>query len=128
VLLACYWGGSCPSPAEPTTLELSDAAVILGHQLPDRVRPARVADGIAELQAGWPTVPIIFADTRELAQEWTYRFLATAAMHTRTDTHAAALNGDHPEPAPAAGNHRRPSCTSQSHCSYGPMSARRRWR
>ncbi len=44
------------------------------------VRPAVVADAIAECQARYPSVPIVFAETRALAQEWTYRFLA-AALH-----------------------------------------------
>ncbi|MBO0878954.1 MAG: Lsr2 family protein [Mycobacterium sp.] len=44
----------------------------------DRVRPAVVADGLAEAQIRWPTVPIVFAETRPLAQEWIYRFLAAA--------------------------------------------------
>jgi hypothetical protein len=42
------------------------------------VRPAVVADGIAECQVRWPGVPIVFCETRKLAQEWTYRFLAAA--------------------------------------------------
>src|SRR5690606_27244003 len=42
----------------------------------DRVRPAVIADGLAECQVRWPGVPIIFCETRKLAQEWTYRFLA----------------------------------------------------
>ncbi|WP_244509513.1 ERCC4 domain-containing protein [Nocardioides lianchengensis] len=42
----------------------------------DRVRPALVADGLAECQVRWPSVPVIFAETRQLAEEWTYRFLA----------------------------------------------------
>jgi hypothetical protein len=45
----------------------------------DRVRPAVVADGLAECQVAWPSVPIVFCETRKLAQEWTYRFLAAAA-------------------------------------------------
>ena len=44
----------------------------------DRVRPAVVADGLAECQVRWPGVPIVFCETRKLAQEWTYRFLAAA--------------------------------------------------
>ena len=40
----------------------------------DRVRPAVVADALAELQVTWPAIPIVFADTRPLAEEWTYRF------------------------------------------------------
>ncbi len=48
----------------------------------DRVRPAVVADGLAECQVRWPAVPIVFCETRKLAQEWTYRFLAAAAAAT----------------------------------------------
>lgn len=44
----------------------------------DRVRPSVVADGIAECHVRFPTVPIVFCETRKLAQEWTYRFLAAA--------------------------------------------------
>lgn len=42
------------------------------------VRPAQVADGLAELQVRWPTVPLVFCETRPLAEEWTYRYLAAA--------------------------------------------------
>jgi len=45
----------------------------------ERVRPAIVADGLAECQVQWPNVPIVFCETRALAQEWTYRFLGVAA-------------------------------------------------
>lgn len=44
----------------------------------DHVRPAQVADGLAELQVRWPSVPIVFCDTRKLAEEWTYRYLGAA--------------------------------------------------
>ncbi|AFM20256.1 Lsr2 (plasmid) [Mycolicibacterium chubuense NBB4] len=44
----------------------------------DRVRPAMVADGLAELQIRWPNVPVVFCETRQLAEEYTYRFLAAA--------------------------------------------------
>ncbi len=47
----------------------------------DRVRPAVIAEGIAECQVRFPTVPIVFAETRPLAQEWTYRFLGAALTH-----------------------------------------------
>ena len=46
----------------------------------DWVRPALVADGLAELQIRWPGVPIVFAETRSLAEEWTYRYLAAAQV------------------------------------------------
>ncbi len=46
----------------------------------DHVRTGVVADAIAECQIRFPTVPIVFCDTRKLAQEWTYRFLAAARV------------------------------------------------
>jgi hypothetical protein len=55
----------------------------------DRVRPALVADGLAELQIRWPGVPIVFCENRQLAEEYTYRFLAAA--HAWADTETAAL-------------------------------------
>ncbi len=54
----------------------------------DRVRPAMVADGLAELQIRWPNVPVVFCETRQLAEEWTYRFLAAANAWATTE-HAA---------------------------------------
>jgi ERCC4-type nuclease len=41
-------------------------------------RPSVVADGLAELQVRWPSVPVVWCETRKLAEEWTYRFLAAA--------------------------------------------------
>jgi hypothetical protein len=60
----------------------------------DRVRPAVVADGLAECQVAWPTVPVIFCETRKLAQEWTYRYLAAAAVAAEHETGGAAVLGD----------------------------------
>jgi hypothetical protein len=54
----------------------------------DRLRPAMVADGLAELQVRWPNVAIVFCENRQLAEEWTYRFLAAARAWA--DTEAAA--------------------------------------
>lgn len=47
----------------------------------DRVRPAVVAEGLAESQVRFPGVPIVFCENRKLAQEWTYRFLGAALAH-----------------------------------------------
>ncbi|MBB1482888.1 ERCC4 domain-containing protein [Tessaracoccus sp. MC1865] len=44
----------------------------------NHVRPALVADMLAECQVRYPQVPIIFAENRALAQEWAYRFLGAA--------------------------------------------------
>ena len=46
----------------------------------DHVLPAVVLDGLAELQVRWPDVPIVFCETRALAEEWTYRYVAAAYM------------------------------------------------
>jgi hypothetical protein len=32
------------------------------------VQPAVVTDGLAELQLRWPNVPIVFCETRQLAE------------------------------------------------------------
>jgi hypothetical protein len=55
------------------------------------VRPRVVADGIAELQVRYPAVPIVFCETRPLAQEWAYRYLGAALEHHRLDVGGALL-------------------------------------
>lgn len=55
----------------------------------ERVRPARVADGLAELQVRWPSIPIVFAGSRKLAEEWTYRYLAAAVAWASDDAELA---------------------------------------
>lgn len=75
----------------------------------ERVRPAVIADGLAECQVTWPTVPIVFCETRLLAQEWTYRFLAAAATAAELDHGGAEALAelrtagplDRPEPSAA---------------------------
>ncbi len=68
----------------------------------ERVRPAVVADGLAECHARFPQVPIMFCETRALAQEWTYRFLAAslrqAAEEEGGDARVAALPSATPVP------------------------------
>jgi hypothetical protein len=56
----------------------------------DRVRPAVIAEGIAEAAVRFPTVPIVFAENRPLAQEWTYRFLGAALSH-HNENHASEI-------------------------------------
>lgn len=61
----------------------------------ERVRPSVVAEGLAECAIVFPTVPVIFAENRALAQEWTFRFfgaaLSAAAGETDTIGRLAAL-------------------------------------
>lgn len=74
-----------------------------------RVRPALIADGIAECQVRWPAVPIVFCDTRSLAEQWTYRYLAAA--HEWASAEAAAverITGRALLPAPGAAARGRP--------------------
>ncbi|MBT8225341.1 MAG: hypothetical protein HKP61_23135 [Dactylosporangium sp.] len=61
----------------------------------DHVRPAVVADGLAELQVRWPGVPIVFCETRQLTEEWVYRYLAAAAIWAEAAADAP------PAPAPS---------------------------
>jgi len=48
----------------------------------ERVQPGWAAEVVARLQARYPSVPIVFADSRKLAEDWTYRFLAAALDQT----------------------------------------------
>ena len=57
------------------------------------VRPALVADGLAELQVRWPTIPIVFCENRKLAEEWTYRYLAAAYTWAAEDAAAVRRIG-----------------------------------
>jgi len=65
----------------------------------DRVRPSVVLDGLAEAQVAFPHVPIVFTETRLLAQEWAYRFLGAAVVHHGRE----ALGAGHQATLPAAG-------------------------
>jgi hypothetical protein len=57
------------------------------------VRPAVVADGLAELQVRWPNVPIVFNETRKLAEEWIYRYLAAAHVWYSEEESAGSPGG-----------------------------------
>jgi hypothetical protein len=79
----------------------------------DRLRPSMVADNLAEVQIRWPNVPIVFCETRPLAEEWTYRFLAAAQAWAETE---AAVSGRMPMESDLGG---APVASAQS----GPSSA-----
>lgn len=70
----------------------------------ERVRPSLVADGLAEAQVRFPTVPIVFCETRALAEEWSYRFLGAALVQLLEERHgserAAALDPTALTPTP----------------------------
>lgn len=49
------------------------------------VAPAMVAEMLAAAQVRYPNVPIVFCETRPLAQEWTYRFLGAARRYAEEE-------------------------------------------
>ncbi|CAJ1499412.1 ERCC4 domain-containing protein [[Mycobacterium] kokjensenii] len=63
--------------------------------------PAKVADGLAEVQISFPTVPIVFCQTRKLAQEYTYRYLAAAHSWFGDDADAAEVFAPSAQPSSA---------------------------
>jgi hypothetical protein len=74
----------------------------------EHVTGSRVAEALAEAQARFPSVPIIFCETRPLAQEWTYRWLgaclAELAAAAGTDAVETTFSpGGVVPPAPAQG-------------------------
>lgn len=72
----------------------------------DHVRPAVVLDQLAELQVRWPGVPLVFAETRQLAEEWTYRYLAAAITWIGSDE---TPGGDGPAESVVASARREPT-------------------
>jgi hypothetical protein len=59
----------------------------------EHARGSAVADGLAELQIRWPMVPVVYCQTRKLAEEWTYRYLAAAHAWARDEPAARARLG-----------------------------------
>jgi hypothetical protein len=74
-----------------------------------RVRPAVVADGLAEAQVRFPAVPIVFCENRKLAQEWTYRFLGAALAHVAEHRAAERTSAQLPLAGPAPRREPTPS-------------------
>lgn len=71
----------------------------------EHVAGGRVADALAEAQARFPSVPVTFAETRPLAQEWTYRFLGAALYELSSRAAMATPGADllgSPAPLPLA--------------------------
>jgi hypothetical protein len=51
----------------------------------EHTKPGFVTELLAALTVRYPTVPIHFAETRPLAEEWTYRFLGAALAYHQAD-------------------------------------------
>ena len=87
---------------------LARAAVVVEDRYsaifkPGPIRPAQVADGLAELEVRWPSVPIVFSETRQLAEEWTYRYLAAAHAWASTELALVERIGSCALPAASSG-------------------------
>src|SRR6266545_2234770 len=50
----------------------------------EHVPSAFIADGLARLQVRYPEIPVVFADSWKVAEEWTYRFLAAALSDAKS--------------------------------------------
>lgn len=79
--------------------ELPLAAVVVEGRYPKlfdvpRVKEGWLPDVLARLQIRYREIPIVFADSRKFAEEWTYRFLATAIADLGT---AARDSAESPE-------------------------------
>jgi hypothetical protein len=71
--------------------ELPLAAVVVEARYAALFKLAHVngdwlADQLARLEVRYPEVTIVFADSRRYAEDWTYRFLATALADTTDPT------------------------------------------
>ncbi len=51
----------------------------------EHTKPGFVTELLAALTVRYPTVPIHFAETRPLAEEWTYRFLGAALAYAHAE-------------------------------------------
>ena len=65
---------------------VSRAAIVVEDRWADvfrlqHVAPSMVAEMLAAAQVRYPNVPIVFCETRPLAQEWAYRFLGAALAY-----------------------------------------------
>jgi hypothetical protein len=49
----------------------------------EHTKPSFITEMLAALTIRYPTVPIHFAETRPLAEEWTYRFLGAALAYAQ---------------------------------------------
>src|SRR5579875_3475288 len=74
------------------------------------VRPGWVVELLAAVQVRYPGVPIVFCETRPLAEEWAFRFLGAALAFARAeavDAVAASPPLAPPPPGRRAGSPRR---------------------
>jgi hypothetical protein len=69
---------------------LPRAAVVVEDRYADLfqltfVSPNRVAQLLTEVTVRYPSAPIVFCETRPLAEAWTFRFLGTALSYVKEE-------------------------------------------
>jgi hypothetical protein len=74
---------------------LPRAALVVENRYSDLFKNQHVSTGfladlLAAVQVRYPAVPIAFCETRPLAEEWTYRFLAAAFKYAEAEADANA--------------------------------------
>jgi hypothetical protein len=88
---------------------------------------ATVAESLAEAQARFPSVPIVFCENRSLAQEWVYRWLGACRrehdLARATDRVEDTFAAGEPLPGPGAA----PGPESGSRRPLGEEAVIRRW-
>ncbi|HYN34237.1 MAG TPA: histone-like nucleoid-structuring protein Lsr2 [Ilumatobacteraceae bacterium] len=116
--LAAFAGGEGPSGGGSGEVPREESGRVAAIVVEDRysaifklrhVRPTSIATQLAEAAVRYPAVPIVFAESRQLAQEWTFRFFGAAVDHVLHDrvgearaaelVHAGSV--PHRAPAPA---------------------------
>ena len=70
--------------------QLPRAAVVVEDRYSSLVKVAHAPSGylpdlLARVQVRYPEIPIVFAETRPLAEEWTYRWLGAALAEAETE-------------------------------------------
>ena len=98
--------------------EMPRAAVVVedryGNLLKHAYAPAGfLPDMLARVQVRYPEIPIVFLETRPLAEEWTFRYLGAALAEHESEQHgapqvrAAESPADYPTVSPEPSRKRR---------------------
>lgn len=70
-------------------------SALLKHE---HVQPGWLAELLARVQVRYPGVPIVFCETRALAEEWTYRFLGAALAEAAGEAEYGDAAAEEPLP------------------------------
>jgi hypothetical protein len=74
---------------------------------------AAAAESLAEAQARFPSVPIVFCETRPLAQEWAYRWLGACLVEVEAAAGTAGLEATFAGAGPVPAASPRPAAVRE---------------